>query len=337
MEGRDFETVEKRSWQVVAKNETTGEPEVFDLHYKKEKVAVDIGKLLIRQALPTRITPSRRVKPRRADTIDISLPDAQIPFHDPIALKAAHLAVREIVPDNQVFMGDWLDFPTLSRFEHRPEWTGQVQSSLDILHTELAQFRADAPDSKMYYLWGNHEERLQKHMVKHNAELLGIKRANAAKDLGVMTLEFLLRLGELEVEVVGGYPNGELWLEDHLVYKHGNKVKQNQSTSIEYLKENPHVNTVHGHSHRAEVQWRTTPTKSGHIDRFAASAGTLADRTGSVPSYNSSINERGQIVRRAENWQQAVLIVEHNKERANPHLATIQDGQIMLPGKTYVV
>jgi predicted phosphodiesterase len=327
-------------WDAVTKD-NEGNAHIHRLEKHSTKVrpefVKDINDVLIRQSKPTRITPSRRIKPNRPEQLTIAIPDAQIPFHDERALKLAHLAVRELMPDNIVLLGDMIDFPTLSRFEQRPEWSGQVQDSLDKTHAMLAQFRADAPDSNMYYLFGNHEQRLQKHMIKNNAELLGIKRANASKELGVMTLEFLLRMGELEVEAVGGYPHGELWLEDHTVFVHGTIAKPNQSTSIEYLKLNPYVNTVHGHSHRAEIQWRTTPTSWGNEQRFATSAGTLADIKGSVPSYHNTIDEQGLVVNRAENWQQGVNIISHNYQRANPELAMIQDGQIMIQGKSYAI
>ena len=326
-------------YEVVTKD-NDGEAHIHRLEKHSTKTRPtpeEIGHLLIREALPTRITPSRRIKPTRPDTLTLSIPDAQIPFHDPRALALSHLAIRELMPDNIVNMGDMIDFPSLSRFEQRPEWANQVQDSLDKTHEMLAQQRADAPDSKIYYLFGNHELRLQKSMVHNNAEILGIKRANAEKELGVMTLEFLLRAKELEVEMIQGYPNGELWLEDDLVFKHGNIAKANQSTSLEYLKQNPHVSTVHGHSHRAEIQWRTVPTRNGHKQNFGMSAGTLAKINGEVPSYHSTIDEHGQVVERAENWQQAVGIIQHNERLANPSLAMIRNETIMIENKIYSI
>ncbi len=124
-------------------------------------------------------------------------------------------------------------------------------------------------------------------------------------------------------------------LEDHLVYTHGTIAKPNNSSSIEYLKQNPYVNTVHGHSHRAEIQWRTTPTDRGFEQRFAMSPGTLSGIRGEVPSYHNTIDEQGKIVNRAENWQQGVALIHHNERLAHPELAMILDDKIMIEGKTY--
>jgi len=287
------------------------------------------------QAAPTKITPSKRIKPVRGDSISVIFPDAQIPFHSPTALSAAHTVVREVMPDHVVMVGDMLDFPTLSRFTSRPEWNGGVQDALDQTHRMLAQVRADSPNARIHYLAGNHELRLQKSILENNAELLGIKRANAAKELGVLTLEFLLRCDELDVEMIGGYPNGTLWLEDHLRVIHGTTSNSKGSTSAKYLNENPHVSTVHGHSHRAEIQWKTTPTRDGHIQRFSMSPGTLADITGEVPSFHSTHDEQGRVVHKAENWQQAVGIIEHSDRSALPHLAMIQESSINILGRNY--
>lgn len=289
----------------------------------------------INQAAPTKISPSRRSRPQRPDQLSVFIPDAQIPFHDEHALEMGHLAVRELMPDNIVILGDMMDFPAQSRFEGHPSHNGRVQETLDRTHRMLAQFRADAPDARIHYLPGNHELRLQRDIIKNNAELLGIKRANAAEELGVLTMEFLLRCGELEVEMEDQYPNGKVWLEDHLVAIHGDIAKQRQSTSLEYLKRDPHTSVVHGHTHRAEIQFATTPVRNGSVRRWAMSPGTLSDITGSVPSYHSSINEDGSIGTHVENWQQAIGIAEHNAGNANPSLAMIDNDGIIIYGQRY--
>jgi UDP-2,3-diacylglucosamine pyrophosphatase LpxH len=321
------------TWESLIKN-ADQEAEIHTLHKYDHTTPTEIPDF-INQAAPTKITPSRRQTPTREASLTVFFPDAQIPFHDPRALSAAHLVVRELQPDNVVMLGDMLDFPSLSRFESRPEWNGGVQDALDQTHRMLAQVRADVPNARIHYLPGNHEARLQKSILKNNAELLGIKRANAEKELGVLSLEFLLRMNELEVSMEGQYPSGRLWLEDHLAVIHGTSSNARGSTSSRYLNDDPHTSIVHGHSHRAEIQWKTTNTRGGYIQRFAMSPGTLASITGEVPSFWSTIDEQGDVVNRAENWQQAVGIVAHNKHSANPSLAMIQGGVLTIHDKRY--
>lgn len=297
------------TWEAITKD-NEGEAHLHTLH-KYETIPDEVSQeQFISQAAPTRISPSRRSKPSRSDETAVIFPDAQIPFHDPIALSAAHMVVRELQPDRVVMLGDMVDFPAQSRFDTHPSHNGRLQEQLDITHRMLAQVRADAPDAIIDYIPGNHEYRLTREIIQKNAELLGIKRANAARELGVLTLDFLLRLDELEVNMAGQYPNGQVWLNDHTVAVHGDTSSSSGSTSLKYLARNPNISTIHGHSHRAEIQWRTTPTRGGYVQRFAMSPGTLADITGSVPSYGSSISETGQPEPRAENWQQAVGVIE---------------------------
>jgi len=325
-------------WEAVTKdNDGNAHIHTLNKHSIKKRPKVDLDELLVRKVPPVRITPSRRQKPSRETELAIFLPDAQIPFHDESAVMLGHLAVRELMPDQVVLLGDMLDFPSLSRFEQRPEWSGKVQESLDRYHKMLAQIRSDAPDAEIFVLHGNHEERLQKSIVNNNAELLGIKRANAAKELGVLTLEYLLRLEDLEITSVPGYPNGEIWLRDHLKATHGNIVRSNGSTAAAYMQRDPTASLWFGHIHRSELQWRTTPTRYGAQQRYAASPGTLSRIDGTVPGFSSTIDEHGRVVEKAENWQQGIGLAEHSENLSNPHLIHIESGQMMIEGKTYSV
>lgn len=321
------------TWEMMHKN-NDGEAEITTLHKYDHLSPEDIPDF-INQAAPTKITPSKRSKPHRADSVAVFFPDAQIPFHNPNTLQMAHIAVRELMPDRIVMLGDMMDFPAQSRFDVHPSHAGLIQDQLDTTHKMLAQLRADAPDAEIDYIPGNHEARLMKKIIEHNAELLGIRRANAESELGVLTLGFLLRLNELEVNMAGNYPNGQVWLNDHTVAIHGDTASSRSSTSARYLDRNPNISTIHGHSHRAEIQWRTTPTRHGYVQRFAMSPGTLADITGSVPSYGSSMDELGSPQPRAENWQSAIGIVEYNDHLSHPELAMIHDGVLRLRGNNY--
>lgn len=322
----------KNEWEVAMRGQD-GEWDVTTLHSYEHVPEVN-PEDFIRQAAPTRITPSRRSKPRRRDELAVILPDAQIPFHDPRALSAAHTAVRELQPNRVIMLGDMMDFPGQSRFDTHPSHRQRIQEQLDATHTMLAQVRADAPNARIDYIPGNHEARLTRDIIQKNAELLGIKRANAERELGILTLDFLLRTDELEVNMAGEYPNGEVWLNDHTVAIHGNTSTTNGSTSAKYLNRTPHLSTIHGHSHRAEIQWKTSRVRGGAMERWAMSPGTLADIRGSVPSYGSSVGKRGP-EDRAENWQQGVGIVEYNGDMAHPELAMITNGLLRLRGVSY--
>lgn len=327
-------------YQVVTKD-NEGEAHIHTLlkHSTKTRPAKeDIEDALIRQAPPSRITPSRRKKPvRSADKLALFLPDAQVPFQDETAMKLANLAIVQTMPDEIVLLGDMLDFPSLSRFETLPEHKGNIQSSIDYLHSWIGQIRADAPDAIISYILGNHEQRLHKHIVQNNAEFLGIKRANAEQELGMFTIGHMLRLDELEVDLYSGYPGATYWLSDELRATHGDIVRSSGSTASAMINKDPSSSVVFGHVHRQELQWKTTQTRDGNRQRYAMSPGTLADISGSTPSYGNSIDEHGAVVERAENWQNGIGIVEFSNTSSNPNIIHFNDGEMMIDGRTYKI
>lgn len=214
----------------------------------------------------------------------------------------------------------------MSRFGTRPEWVGATQDAIDEYHNVLAQTRANAPNSRIYVVHGNHEQRMDNYVRKNALEVLGLRRANMSHELAVLTLQNLVRYDDLEVESIDGYPNGTLWLEDNLKFTHGTNVAKGGSNAAKYLREERET-TVYGHTHRMELAYRTFARRAGAVTIAAASPGCLAKIDGSVPGYRHTIDAQGQVVKRAEDWQQGVLRIEHSPtaHEITPHRFTTLD------------
>lgn len=272
---------------------------------------VELQKLLVREAAPTVIRPTRRKKPTRRDSMTLVAGDAQVPFHDPEALELFQDEVVSTQPDNIVFVGDMIDLQSMSRFGTRPEWVGGTQDAIDQYHNVLAQTRANAPNSRIYVVHGNHEQRMDNYVRKNAIEVLGLRRANMSQELAVLTLQNLVRYDDLEVESIDGYPNGTLWLEENLKFTHGTNVAKGGSNAAKYLREERET-TVYGHTHRMELAYRTFARRAGAVTIAAASPGCLAKIDGSVPGFRHTIDAQGQVVKRAEDWQQGILRIEHS-------------------------
>ena len=135
------------------------------------------------------------------------------------------------MPDRVIFVGDMIDLPNMSRFEQRSDWAGSTQRSLDRYHSFLAQTRANAPNAEIVAIEGNHELRMDKMIRKDAAELLQIRRANAEKELALLTLRYLVRMDELDVKSVSGYPNAAYWINDNLKAVHGTNVAKGGSNA----------------------------------------------------------------------------------------------------------
>jgi len=301
-----------------------------------------IEQSFISQAAPTKIIPSRRQKPQRHDELTLVMGDAQIgfrgeeAFHDETAMSLAQVAVRELAPDRVIFVGDMLDLTSISRFEQRSDWSNATQASIDRYHTFLAQTRANAPNAEIIAISGNHELRMDRYIRKDAAELLGLRRANAEKELAILTLRYLVRMDDLDVTNVDGYPNAAYWLNDNLKATHGTHVAKGGSNAAKYLRD-ADSGTLYGHTHRLETAYRTYPTRRGHKTIVAASPGALSKISGHVPGFNYSVDDEGRTVPKAEDWQQGLLIIEHSSETEHVTPVMFHGETMSIHGKRYEV
>lgn len=294
----------------------------------------------VRQATPTIIRPTKRKRIARRDRLALAMGDAQIgyfndePFHDEVALSLGLIACYELQPDEICLVGDMIDLPAMSRFEQRSEWQNSTQRSIDRYHLFLSELRANAPNSRITVVHGNHEERMPKMLRRDAAELIGLRRANAERELGVLTLQYLCRYDELEIESITGYPNGTHWLEDNLRVTHGTQTKRQGMSAVNYLR-NEQVSTIFGHDHRLQIAWQTRAVRGGGISTVAASPGCLARTDGYVPGFNFTTDESGVIIPRSEDWQQGVLAIQHNERNHDVTPFRISGGEINLNGEYY--
>jgi predicted phosphodiesterase len=294
----------------------------------------------ITQARPTVIRATTRRQPNRKDEVTLAMGDAQIgyrgdePFHDERAMDFAQLAIREMQPNRIVFTGDMIDLPAMSRFEQRGDWANTTQRAIDRYHDFLAQTRANAPNAEIVVVHGNHEQRMDSFVRRDAAALLGIRRANAERELSVLTLQYLVRYDDLGIQSVDGYPNAAYWLEDNLKVMHGTNVAKSGSNAAKYLREESE-SVIYGHTHRLEVAYRTLATRLGGKVLVAASPGCLARTDGAVPGFNYSVDSQGRTVPKAEDWQQGLLVVEHNARVHNITPVRITEEGMNIYGKHY--
>lgn len=325
----------KNEWQSAAYNRDTNEWDKTTLQSWEH--LPDIGELedlLVRRAALTRITPSRRKKPSRVDRRTLVGGDAQIPFQDDEAAHRFLEAAGEMQPDNIILVGDMIDLPSMSKYSQRPEWVGSTQAAIDEYHLFLAQLRANAPNSRIAVVHGNHEQRMDNYVRNNAAEVLGLRRANMPHELAVLTLQNLVRYDDLEVESIDGYPNGTLWLEDDLKLTHGTFTAKGGANAAKYLRNEPET-TIYGHSHRQELAFRTVARRVGARTIAAASPGCLARTDGYVPGVHHTVNNQGETVLKSEDWQQGLLTIDHT-ERSH-HITPVrftEDGYV-LDGKHY--
>jgi predicted phosphodiesterase len=284
--------------------------------------------------------------------VAVVLPDPQIgyrrfgdeldPFHDEDAMNVAIQIMAYVQKtegiDTVVNLGDFLDLPANGTFEQEQSFADTTQHAIDRGYEFLVTQRAAAPDAEIHLLEGNHDRRMQKFIVRNALAAFGLKRAAQPDSWPVMSLPNLLRLDELGVNYIDAYPTGVVWLNDRLRCIHGNKVRSGGSTAVAYTNDTPHISTISGHTHRIEVQHRTTFDANGPIRSVAASPGCLCRTNGAVPSANGSTGVSGLPAINYENWQQGLLVIHYKPGDGDffIEMVNIVDGRTIWRGKEFV-
>lgn len=301
---------------------------------------------LVQPAAPVRIPPRKSVKPR-TDGLQtaVILPDPQIgyrwrpdgtldPFHDEAAMSLALQLTHYLRPELIVNLGDTLDLAEFSRFEIEPAFGRTTQATLDRAHRFLAEQRAAAPEAEIRLIEGNHDRRLQKFIVNNAKAAFGLRQANTApSSWPVMSVPNLLRLDELGVEYIPGYPAGITWINDRLACVHGERLKVSQVNDEE------RVSIIQGHIHRIAVQHKTRRVRDGYRTALAGTPGCLCRIDGSVPSTKGSTDSHGEPIKRPEDWQHGIAVVTFvpGDGPFQVELVPIHDGTTIFRGREFRV
>lgn len=100
--------------------------------------------------------------------------DLHIPYHNKESLKIALEYAQHIGISAILFMGDCSDFYSVSRWDKDPR-NRNFQKEIDTVQDILDSIRQAFPDIGLYYLIGNHEERLERYLRVKAPELLGYR------------------------------------------------------------------------------------------------------------------------------------------------------------------
>lgn len=159
--------------------------------------------------------------------------DLHVPFQDDKAVDAFVGYCKEVQPDIIVINGDLVDMYMLSKFakgEGRNPMS-EIEEARDI----LCKIREACPSSHIYYVIGNHEQRLEKTILNKAPELASL-------------IEDIFSIFKLDnIEVIGC---GSLTLNDNLVFKHGTLLGNKSGLSAIKEMENAYMSGATGHTHR---------------------------------------------------------------------------------------
>ncbi len=114
------------------------------------------------------------------ETVVLCLYDMHIPYHNKQALKIALEYARNIGISAILFGGDCSDFYSVSRWDKDPR-NRDFQKEIDTVQDVLDSIRQAFPDIALYYLIGNHEERMERYLRVKAPELLGYRALDYAE------------------------------------------------------------------------------------------------------------------------------------------------------------
>jgi hypothetical protein len=225
-------------------------------------------------------------RPERSTTeseLVVFLGDHHAPHHDEHLHAGVCEWLREFQPARGVILGDLLDLDTLSRHRRTPEWTAEVQTTLDAGYSILRSYVEASPGTRWQMLDGNHEERLRNSVLDHLSQVFGVTRAKAEREEeehAVLSTPYLLRLDELGVEwhpAGASYEHAQINVTSELAARHGWIAKKGSGASALTTIDHLRYSVVIGHTHRQAIVHHTAHSIDGEPKTLlGCEAGTLA-------------------------------------------------------------
>lgn len=277
---------------------------------------------VVQPAKPVAVKKAKAPRSGKGWRTAVVLPDPQFgfrrladgsmqPFHDVKALDVATHMTAWLEPDEVIHTGDTLDLAEWGRYTQEPAFQQMTQPSVDAAHRWLGETVQAAPNARHRILEGNHDERLPEYVLANARAAFGLRPANQPEAWPVLSVPNLLRLDDLGIEYVSGYPNGKAWINDNLLVQHGPPRYKNRGRSAKLSLEDERVSMLYGHIHRIELEHKTRNVRDGYKTNLMGSPGCLCRIDGPVPSANGSLDAHGASVTSYENWQQGIGVVRY--------------------------
>lgn len=229
------------------------------------------------------------------DGIIIIGSDIHIPFQDDRAVEAFLNYCADIQPAAIVLNGDVLDFYKLSRFVK-----GEGRNPYDEIvacQELLKDLKSKCPKSKIYYVIGNHETRLETYVL------------NNAPHLASLVEDVFSILKTKDLGIVGC---AEVVINDAFVCTHGKLLGSKAGLSAIKEIEKHYMSGASGHTHRlAKFLTRKARRKFVWLE-----TGCLCDLN---PEYVQD-----------PDWQQGFAIIQFESGKLKrAEVAEIEDGEVL--------
>ena len=232
------------------------------------------------------------------------------PYHDTRAIDIFYQIVAAENPQQTVIAGDILDLTEQSRWAQEERFARTTQPALNYTREFAAETRART-SGDIFWIEGNHDKRMSAFMETNAKSAMSLKKAGYPDSYPVLSIPNLVGLDEFDVEYIDAYPAGVHWITESLRVIHGTRANSAGSTAAQYANDMPHISTIFGHTHRQEVQPKTTFDRQGKIKSMNINPGCLCRVDGMVPSVHGARHIDGTKATFWENWQQGVTVIRY--------------------------
>lgn len=249
--------------------------------------------------------------------MDISgvINDLHIPFHDSKAINVALDIIEDYKCSTIYLNGDVLDFYNINSHGPKHPAVGTLlEDELSIARIWLKDLRKRFKKQNIVFVYGNHEDRLERYILKNAKALYGIislDKLLGLKDLGIKWHEYnsAIRVG-----------NSDVWVQ----HSPPSYAKAGAMTSLE---KDVDRTTIYGCSHRELKASRTGKTGKEYYCYFNGWLGstTLTSEHRRVFSY----------VKGHESWQQCLSIVTEHRGVGYVEQISIKGGRAACGGYLY--
>lgn len=212
------------------------------------------------------------------------LAGALSPIHHRKFLSGVIAVAQEVKPGIVVWGGDTLDMAEFSTFTTEPELLFSLQLAGIEAAWVLAQTRATC--LRQVVLEGNHDERLNRSLIKNMQSAYQIRPVDELQGPPMMSVPRFLGLDSLDTEWVGGYPNSHVRI-GTVKFMHGNTVRTGSAKTVSAIAGDSVCSKIFGHIHRYELAQKYIGDFDNEI--FVGTPG-CACRRDSTPGANEDTN-----------------------------------------------
>lgn len=265
----------------------------------------------------------------------VVIPDLQVPYHDPAAVKAVCEFIRDLRPDGVLNVGDECDSPEPSRWNkgYAEEYIGTMWENFKTTNEVMWQiddalrsgtvFGNDPLDLQHHVMRSNHGDRVEKYIAKYAPALAGKGSP--------LTMPKILGYNERSILDVNELPifyHDTMWeFAPGWVLAHGDEgslIRTAGGTALNLAKRIG-ASVICGHTHRAGIQHHTTGFAGKPTQRLV----------GLEVGHLMNPKKAGYLKTGYANWQQAFAILYIRNRKVTPNLVIFDGKSFVAEGQEY--